>query len=284
MEQVSAKRPGIIELVVKSWRSALGALLGMLPLFAVVTAALFALNYAFPILETKLAVIRPGKTDLLTLMQVPGAWLFALEKIALGVAAAPAILATMRHVLVQEGWRLSPGPMLRFWSWTVAVSVLSLGALYLSYQTAVSPGLGLVGIVLKLFAALLPLLLFWVFPAVAEGEPAAGIAARLDKALERWDGNFWRTIIVMTVAGFPAVLLQRLPAAIIMRRAGGTADAVAAFNATLLGSAVQAALTVTVAVIVASATAWCYYAAKMYRVTREPLGAAHEIAPPAAGN
>jgi len=281
MEQASPKRPGIFTLAVASWRSALGAVLTMLPLYAAVTAALFGLDYVFPILETKLAVIRPGRTDLLTLMQVPGAWLFALEKLALGLAVAPAALATMRHVLVQEGWRLSPGPMLRFWGWTAMLLVLALAALCVAGLT-VTPDVSLIGIVLKAFAFLLPILLLWVFPAVAEDEPAAGSAARLDKALERWDGNFWRTVIVLAMTGIPGVLLMRLPAAIIMRRPGAEADAVAKFDATIIGSAVHAAFIVLVMVIGASAVAWCYSSAKLYRVRRDPLGGTHDAPEPAA--
>jgi hypothetical protein len=281
MEPETAKRPSVFTLAVASWRSALGAALTMLPLYAAVTAALFGLDYAFPFLETKLAVIRPGRTDLLTLMQVPGAWLFALEKLSLGLAAAPAALATMRHVLVEDGWRLSPGPMLRFWGWTAAMLALALAALCLA-GLAVTPEVSLVGIVLKAFAFLLPVLLLWVFPAVAQDEPAASIAARLDKALERWDGNFWRTIIVLALTGIPALLLQRLPAAVILRRPDAPADAVAKFDATIAGSAIHAAFTVLVVVIGASAVAWCYSSARLYRARRAPLAGAHDAAAPTA--
>jgi hypothetical protein len=277
MEQASAKRPGIFAMVVASWRSALGAALRMLPLYAAVTAALFGLGYVLPIVETKLAVIRPGRTDLLTLMQVPGAWLFALEKLAAGLVMAPALLATMRHVLVPDGWRLSPGPMLRFWGWTAALQILALAALYLA-GLAVTPDVSLVGIVLKAFAFLLPVLLLWVFPAVAADEPAAGIAARLDRALGRWDGSFWRSLIVLVLAVLPGTLLLRLPAAIILRRPDAPADAVAKFDATLLGSAVHAALTVLVAVVGAAAVAWCFAAIRLYRPKPEALGALHEAA------
>jgi hypothetical protein len=119
---------------------------------------------------------------------------------------------------------------------------------------------------------------------VAEEEPVANIAARLDKALERWDGNFWRTVIVLALTGIPGILLMRLPAAVIMRRPGAEADAVAKFDATIVGAAVHAGFTVLVMVIGASAVAWCYTSAKLYRVKRDPLGGAHDVTEPAAKN
>ena len=277
--QESTKRPGIFELGARAWRSALGAAVTMLPLFAIVAAALFVLNYAFPMLETHLRVIRPGRTDIMTLMVVPGAWVFGLEKLALGLAAAPAALAAMRHVLIDDGWRLSPGPLLRFWCWATALMVLSLGSLYLS-GLAVAPELGLAAIVLKGVAIIIPVLFLFIFPAVAAGEPAANVVARLDKALERWDGNFWRTIIILALTAGPGLLLLRLPAAIILRRPGATTDTVQAFYATLIGSAVDAALMVLFLVIVSAGLAWAFFSARMPRRKTEALGTVVHPMPP----
>ena len=101
--QESTKRPGIFELGARAWRSALGAAVTMLPLFAIVAAALFVLNYAFPMLETHLRVIRPGRTDIMTLMVVPGAWVFGLEKLALGLAAAAGGQGGLRPAPLDRG-------------------------------------------------------------------------------------------------------------------------------------------------------------------------------------
>ena len=271
MEQILAGRPGVLELAARAWRSALGALVGMLPLFAMVAAALFALNYAFPQLETALKIIRPGRTDIITLMSVSGAWAFALEKLLIGLAVSPAALATMRHVLIDDGWRLSAGPLLRFWCWCAVVLVLSLGALYVS-GLAVAPELALVAIVLKGVGVIIPLLFLMLFPAVAAGEPAASPAARMDKALERWDGNIWRIVIMLALTAGPALLLQRLPMAIILRRPGATADTVETFNATLVGSALQSALQVLLIVIVSSGVAWAFAFARLPKPVQVPLG------------
>lgn len=278
MEQALAKRPGVFELGARAWRSALGAFLGMLPLFAAGAAVFLALNYAFPILEEKLHIVRPASSSIFVLMVVPGAWVFGLEKLILGLAAAPAALATMRHVLIEDGWRLSPGPMLRFWCWVGALLVMSLGALYVS-GLAVAPELALVAMVLNGIAVLIPLLFLMIFPAVAAGEPAKGLAARMDKALERWDGNFWRTVIILALTAGPALLLQRLPAAIILRRPGADADAVQKFDATIVGSAVNSALMVLLIVIVAAGVAWAFFSARLPKPVKLPLGATPEDAP-----
>lgn len=278
MEQILAKRPGVFELAARAWRSALGAFLGMLPLFAMGAAVFLALNYAFPILEDKLRIIRPASSSIFVLMVVPGAWVFGLEKLVLGLAAAPAALATMRHVLIDDGWRLSPGPMLRFWWWVASLLVLSLGALYVS-GLATAPELQLVSLVLEGIAIIIPLLLLMIFPAVAAGEPARGFAARMDMALERWDGNLWRTVIIMALTAGPGLLLQRLPAAIILRRPGATADAVQKFDATLVGSAVNSVLMVFLIVIVSAGVAWAFASARLPRPVKRPLGATHEDAP-----
>ena len=102
MAQASAKRPGILELAARTWRSALGAVLGLLPLCAVVAAVLFGLNAVFPVLEQEATVIRPANTSIFVLMMVPDAWFFALEKLALGLAAVPVALAAQRYVLHLE--------------------------------------------------------------------------------------------------------------------------------------------------------------------------------------
>jgi hypothetical protein len=270
MEQASVKRPGIVTLVVSAWKSALGAVLGMLPLFAVVTAGLFGLNYAFPLLEQALKVIHPSNDSLFVLMVVPGAWVFGLEQLALGLVVAPAVLVTMRHVLIHDGWRLSPGPMLRFWGWVAAELVLVLGLLYLA-GLAATPNLQLISYVLKGAAILIPPLMLLVFPAVAEGEPTPGIIARLDKGLERWDGTIWRVVLLVLFTGGPAWLLMKVPAAIIIR-GGGDADAVQKFDATLVGSVVHSALTVLLVVTVSAGVAWAYQFSKLPRPAKLPLG------------
>lgn len=280
MEQALAKRPGIFETAAKSWQSALGAFLGMLPLFAIVAAALFGLNYAFPMLETQLKVIRPASTSIFVLMVVPGAWVFALEKLALGLAAAPAALATMRHVLIDDGWRLSPGPLLRFWIWAVVTLVLSLGALYLSGLAGLVPSLNLISLILKGFAVILPFLLLMVFPSVAADEPVVSVLDRLDRAIGRWDGNIWRIVIVLALTAGPGILFQRLPAAIILRRPGATTDAVQTFDASLIGSIVQSALAVVLVVLVSAGIAWCYRVALIPGPARKSLGGeTHPMAP-----
>jgi hypothetical protein len=271
MEQILAKRPGVFELAARAWRSGLGAFLGMLPLFALGAAVFFALNYAFPILEEKLHVIRPASTSIFVLMVVPGAWVFGLEKLILGLAAAPAALATMRHVLIDDGWRISPGPMLRFWCWVAAVLMLSLGLLYLAGMAA-APELALIALVLKGVAIIIPLLFVMIFPAVAAGEPADNLARRMDKALERWDGNIWRTGIILALTAGPAMLLQRVPGAIILRRPGADSDAVQKFGATLVGSAVNSALMVLVIVLVSAGVAWAFFSARLPKPARKPLG------------
>jgi hypothetical protein len=273
MEQILARRPGVFELGARAWRSALAAFLGMLPLFAMGAAVFLALNYAFPILEEKLRIVRPASSSIFVLMVVPGAWVFGLEKLVLGLAAAPAALATMRHVLVGGDWRKAPGPMLRFWWWVAALLVLSLGALYLS-GLAATPELQLVSIVLKGIAIVIPLLFLMIFPAVAAGEPVKSFAARMDKALERWDGNFWRTVIVLTLTAGPGILLQRVPAAIILRRPGADADAVQKFDATIIGSAVNSVLMVFLIVIVSAGVAWAFTSARLPRPAKQPLGTA----------
>lgn len=278
MEQAQVKRPSIPALVGSAWKSALGAVLGMLPLFAVVTAALFGLNYASPLVEQALSVIHPSNDSIFVLMVVPGAWLFALEKLALGLVVAPAVLATMRHVLVADGWRLSPGPMLRFWGWAVVQLVLVLGLLYLA-GLAATPNLQLISYVLKGVALLIPALMLLVFPAVAEGEPAPSLAARLDKGLERWDGVFWRVVILLAFTAGPAWLLMRLPAAIIMRT-GGDADAAQKFDATLVGSVVHSALQVLFVVMVSAAVAWAYAFSKLPKPVKVPLGTEVHPVPP----
>jgi hypothetical protein len=275
MEQAVVKRPGIYELVAGTWRSALGALLGLLPLLAVVTAALFGLNYVFPMLEQKLAVVRPASSSLLVLMVVPGAWVFGLEKLAIGLAAVPAALATHRRILVDDGPHLAPGPLLRFWLWALTSLVLSLGALYVS-GLAATPDLQLVSYVLKGFAIAIPFLLLPVFPAVAAGERAASPIARIDKALGRWDGNFWRFIALALLTVGPGLLLMRLPDAIIQRHSGGSADAAQQFDASLVGSVVQSALLVLVVVIAAAALSRFYQFSNLPRPVKRPLGAAHE--------
>jgi len=280
MEQALPKRPGVLETAVKSWQSGLGAFLGMLPLFAIVAAALFGLNYAFPQLETALKVIRPGRTDVFTLMAVSGAWVFALEKLALGLAAAPAALATMRHVLIEDGWRLSPGSLVRFWIWAAITLVLALGALYLSGLAALLPSLNLISLILKGFAVIVPFLMLMVFPSVAADEPVDSAAARLDRAFSRWDGNFWRIAIVLALTAGPGILIQRIPAAIILRRPGASADAVQTFDASLIGSIVQSALAVVLVVLVSAGVAWCYKVARMPRPARKPLGAEVHPMPP----
>jgi len=272
MEQVSAKRPGIFDLVTGTWRSIAGALVGLLPLFAVVAAALFGLNYIFPFLEQKLRVIRPASDSIFVLMLVPGAWVFGLEKLALGLAAAPAALVTQRRILADDGPHLAPGPLLRFWLWAAAVLSLSLGALYLS-GLAATPDLQLVALVLKWGIAIaLPFLLLPIFPAVAAGEPASSLVARMDRALERWDGNFWRFVIVLLFTTGPALLLLRAPAAIIQRRPGAASDAGQTFDAGLIGGAIHAALTVVVVVAGAAALAWCYNFSKLPKPKTKPLG------------
>jgi hypothetical protein len=271
MEQILDRRPGVFALAARAWRSALAAFLGMLPLFAMVAAAFLALNYAFPILEQKLAVIRPASSSVFVLMVVPHAWVFGLEKLALGLAAAPAALATMRHVLIDDGWRLSPGPLLRFWFWVAAVLVLSLGALFLS-GFAATPELQLASLVLQGIAIVIPVLFLMIFPAVAADEPATGFAARMDKALERWDGNLWRTVIVLALTAGPALLLQRLPTAIILRRPGANADMAQKFHATLIGSAVDSALMVLFIAIVSAGVAWAFASARLPRPVKQPLG------------
>ena len=92
-----------------------------------------------------------------------------------------------------------PGPLLRFWLWAAAVLVFALGALYVA-GLAVAPELQLVSLVLKGFAILVPFLLLMVFPAIAADAPAASLAARLDKALEHWEGNVLRFLAVLLAA------------------------------------------------------------------------------------
>ena len=272
MEQAVAKRPGIFELVTGTWRSTAGALVVLLPLLAVVAAALFGLNYLFPSLEQKLRVIRPASDSIFVLMVVPGAWIFGLEKLALGLVAAPAALATQRRILVDDGPHLAPGPLLRFWLWAAAALIWSLGALYLS-GLAATPDLQLVSLVLKWgFALLLPFLLLPIFPAVAAGEPATSLVSRIDKGLERWDGNFWRFGIVLLFTVGPALLLQRVPAAIVQRAPGAASDAGQTFDASLIGTAIHAALTVVVVVVGAAALSWCYRFSNLPRPKTKPLG------------
>ena len=255
MEQASGPRPGILELAARTWRSALAAILGLLPLCAVVAAVLFGLNAVFPVLEQEATVIRPANTSIFVLMAVPDAWFFALEKLALGLVAAPVALAAQRYVLAPEASRLAPGPLLRFWLWAAAVLIFALGSLYVA-GLAVTPELQLVSLVLKGGAFLVPFLLLLVFPAVAADAPTASLAARLDKALEHWEGNVLRFLAVLLLTVGPALLLQRLPEAVIQR--GGSAGAVQTFDASLLGSAVHSALTVVLIVVGAVALAWCY--------------------------
>jgi len=280
MEQAYPKRPGVFETAVKSWQSGLGAFLGMLPLFAIVAGALFGLNYAFPILETQLKIIRPASNSIFVLMVVSGAWVFALEKLALGLAAAPAALATMRHVLITDGWRLTPGALVRCWIWAAVTLVLSLGALYLSGLAGQVASLNLISLILKGFAVIVPFLMLMVFPSVAADEPVRSVAARLDKAFSRWDGNFWRIAIVLALTAGPGILFQRIPAAIILRRPGASADAVQTFDASLIGSIVQSALAVLLVVLVSAGVAWCYKVALMPRPARKPLGAEVHPMPP----
>ncbi|MBV9551059.1 MAG: hypothetical protein JO256_15430 [Alphaproteobacteria bacterium] len=270
MEQVLIKRPGIVELTIGTWRSIGGAFLGLLPVLAVVAAALWGLDYIFPVIEQKLRVIRPASTSMFVLMVVPGAWVFALEKLALGLVAAPAALVTMRRILVDDGPHLSPAPLLRFWLWAAMVLVMSLGAFYLS-GLAATPAVQLISMVLELLAIVIPLLVLLVFPAVAVGEPAPGLAARIDTGLERWDGNIWRfTLIVLFTAG-PVWLLQRLPAALIQRFGAGS-DAAEKFDASLAGSVVHAVLTVALVVAASAAVAWCYNFSKLPKPPRRALG------------
>jgi hypothetical protein len=273
MEQASGPRPGILELAARTWRSALGAVLGLLPLCAVVTAALFGLNYVFPILEHAMTVIRPANTSIFVLMAVPDAWFFGLEKLVLGLVAAPMALAAQRRVLVPDGASLSPGPLLRFWLWAAAVLIFALGSLYVA-GLAVTPELQLVSLVLKGGAFLVPFLLLLVFPAVAAAEPAASLVARLDKALEHWENNVLRFLAVLLLTVGPAMLLQRLPEAVIQR--GDNAAAVQTFDASLLGSAVHSALTVVLIVVGAVALAWCYRFAKLPRPVKPKQSAVGE--------
>jgi hypothetical protein len=272
MEQVSVKRPGIFELVTGTWRSIAGALIGLLPLLAVVAAALFGLNYGFPLLEQKLRVLRPASDSLFVLMAVPGAWVFGLEKLALGLAVAPAALVTMRRILADDGPHLAFGPLLRFWLWTAAVLTLLLGSLYLS-GLAATPDLQLVSLVLKWGIALaLPYLLLPIFPAVAAGEAANSVVARIDRALERWDGNFWRFSIVLLFSVGPVLLLLRVPAAIVQRAPGAASDAGQTFDASLIGTAIHAVLLMVAVVAGAAALAWCYNFSKLPKPKTKPLG------------
>jgi len=139
---------------------------------------------------------------------------------------------------------------------------------------AVTPELQLVSLVLKGFAFLVPFLLLLVFPAVAAAEPAASLVARLDKALEHWENNVLRFLAVLLLTVGPAMLLQRLPEAVIQR--GDNAAAVQTFDASLLGSAVHSALTVLLIVVGAVALAWCYRFAKLPRPVKPKQSAVGE--------
>ena len=272
MEQALAKRPGIFDLVTGTWRSAAGALIGLLPLFAVVAAALVGLNYVFPLLEEKLRVIHPASNSIFVLMAVPGAWVFGLEKLALGLVAAPAALVTQRRMLADDGPHLAFGPLLRFWLWAAALLTLLLGSLYLS-GLAATPDLLLVSMVLKYgIAIVLPFLLLPVFPAVAAGEPARSLVARIDNALAVWEASFWSLCAVLLFTVGPALLLQRVPAAIIQRRPGAATDAGQNFDASLIGVAIHAVLTVVLIVVAAAALAWCYRFANLPKPKTKPLG------------
>jgi len=258
--------------VTGTWRSAAGALIGLLPLLAVVAAGLFGLNYIFPALEQKLRVLRPASDSLFVLMVVPNAWVFGLEKLALGLVAAPAALATHRRILVDDGPHLAFGPMLRFWLWAAVVLSLSLGALYLS-GLAATPDLTLVALVLKWgIAIVLPFLLLPIFPAVAAGEPARSLLARIDKALELWENSFWSSCIVLIFTLGLALQLQRIPAAIVQRIPGAAADAGQTFDTSLIGGGIHAALMVMVVVVGAAALSWCYKFSKLPKPKTKPLG------------
>jgi hypothetical protein len=252
MTQPFQKKPFGWHIAGRAWISAPGALLGLLPFYAVMIGVMFAAGYGLHLLEAKLGVIRPRNDTILTEMVMRESWYYALAWGLRILLLAPVAVATLRYVLVDDGPRLAPGPLLRFWGWTVSVCVFSLGALYLAGLVSATPAFGLLVIVSKVFAFGLPALLALAFAASAAGAPAG---ARIETALEGWEGNIWRFVLAFALTLGPLYLASRLLDNFIARR--GT-EAATAFQEGLPGIAVIAVLSVLAVLLFSATLAWCY--------------------------
>jgi hypothetical protein len=251
MAEPFQKKPQGWHIAGRAWAGARGALLSMLPFYAVMIALLMALAYSLHLLEGNLRVIRPRNDTLMVEMVMRESWYYALNWLARVLLLAPVAVATFRYVLVDDAPRLAPLAMLRVWAWTAVLAILSLGSLYLT-GLMVAPSFGLMVIVLKVFAFGLPLLLAPAFAAIAAG-PASG--SRVEMALEDWDGNIWRFAVAIALTLGPVYLLSYLIDAWIGRT---DPNALSAFRETLPGLAVNAAFSVFYVLMLAATLAWCH--------------------------
>jgi len=251
MAEPFPKKPFGWHIAGRAWVSAGRALVVMLPFYAVMAGLMLALGYGLHLAETKLGVIRPRNDTILTEMVMRESRYYALGWLARILLLAPVAVATFRYVLVDDGPRLSPTAMLRVWGWTLGLSIFSLGALFLT-GVAVAPSLGLLVIVLKVFAFGVPLLLAPALPAIAAG-PANG--SRVEGALEDWDGNIWRFVVAAALTIGPVYVISWRIDALI---AHGDANALSTFYETLPGLAVTAVFSVFYVLLLATTLAWCH--------------------------
>lgn len=249
MAQPFPKKPFGWHIAGRAWISALRALLVMLPFYAVMAGLMLALGYGLHMAEGKLGVIRPRNDTILVEMVMRESRYYALGWLARILLLAPVAVATFRYVLVDDGPRLSPTAMLRVWGWTLGLSIFSLGALFLT-GVLVAPSLGLLVIVLKVFAFGIPLLLAPALPAIAAG-PATG--SRIEGALEDWDGNIWRFVVAAALTIGPVYFISSRIDALIGR---SDPNAISAFYETLPGMAVNAMFSVLYVLLLAATLAW----------------------------
>jgi hypothetical protein len=269
MAEPFLKKPFGWHIAGRAWVSAGGALVSMLPFYAVMVGLMVALGYGLHLLEGQLHVLRPRNDTLLVEMGMRESWYYALNWLARILLLAPVAVASFRYVLVDDGPRLQPGAMLRVWGWTLMLAVLSLGSLYLT-SLMLAPSFGLMVIVLKVFAFGIPLLLAPAFAAIA-ASPANG--SRIEAALEDWDGNIWRFVIAIALTIGPVYFLSGRIDAFITRT---DPNALSAFYETLPGIAVNAVFSVLYVLLLAVTLAWGHAWA---RQGKAPVAVAAQVAP-----
>jgi hypothetical protein len=255
----TAARPNVFGIAKRTWGSLFAALAQMTLLLVITYALMVGLDVAIDRLQhlLKVPTILALRNIVKENLRMPWPGIFTAVGLDFAaclvraVISAPLAVAMHRFVLLGETRRffyLSP-VTLRFSLWLIGLQVPVVILSWLILFAGAATGLVPILTVLLISLALFLMQTLQLLPAVALEEPSRDVSARLETALERSEGMFWRTLASLVLTMLPVILVRGMAVKALAK----VADKVP-----LLVPLGKATLGFVTVVLIAAAVSWLF--------------------------